>query len=544
MPQSSPSASPRPPDASNAAKGAVFALAVLFSMNLLNYVDRYVLAAVGPGIQRDLNMAPGPFGWLGSAFIVVYTIASPIVGWMGDRFSRRKILAFGVGLWSVATVGTAFAANFNQMFLARALLGVGEASYGVVAPTLLADLFPPRFRGKVMGLFYLALPIGTAIGYATGGLVQKLATQHAPAITDWMQRVGLGALAPYVVGWRAAFWVVGLPGLVLALGGLLIRDPGRGASERASKPIIPADPEFRPIEASAPSAPAGGAAAEPLGRAGAKAHEPDRPSARDYLQILRTPSYLFNTAGMAAVTFTIGAYGHWMPSYFSFVHGTKPEFQLPIGLALAVAGLLGVLLGMWLPDRLLQVTRRAYLVWPALAILAAIPFGAAGLLAPDKWISLGLLFVASVLLTSCLGPCNTVTANVVPANRRAVGYALSIFLLHLLGDIPSPPLIGTLSTQLATPAARSAPIGRFFETIGARPNDPHAHLGAEGEPIPDAGAHEALGPSNLTAGMLVIIPILALGSLCFFLGSRTLPRDQDRARAAGAGHDDHAIHLH
>lgn len=503
-----------------AVRGAGFALIVLFSMNLLNYVDRYVLAAVGPAIQSDLDMGPGPFGWLGSAFIIVYTIVSPVVGWMGDRYSRRKLLAFGVGLWSLATVGTAFAANFRQMFLARALLGVGEASYGVVAPTLLADLFAPRARGRVMGVFYLALPIGTAVGYAVGGQVQALATAYAPQITSALEGVGLGALAPYLVKWRAAFWVVGLPGLVLAFCGLIIRDPGRGATE---------------------ARPPGGGRARPAVAA-------ERPTARDYLQILRTPSYLLNTAGMAAVTFTIGAYAHWMPSYFSFVHGTPPTFQTPMGLALAVAGLLGVLIGMWLPDRLQRATRRAYLIWPALAVLVAIPFGAAGLLAPDRWTSLGLLFVASILLTSCLGPCNTVTANVVPANRRAVGYALSIFLLHLFGDIPSPPLIGGLAGELARPALRATAPVRALESLGAVPFDPAAH---PTEPAPDGAAppatelHEARGPMNLTAGMLVIIPILLVGSLCFFLGSRTLPRDTDRARALGAGSDgDHAVPLH
>lgn len=491
-------------------RGATLALLVLFSMNLLNYVDRYVLAAVGKSIMEDLGIAPGPFGWLGSAFIIVYTIVSPIVGWMGDRYSRTRLLAFGVGLWSIATVGTAFASSFNQMFVARALLGVGEASYGVVAPTLLADLFEPRKRGRMMGIFYLALPVGTAIGYAVGGLMQKFATEHAAAIQTWATGVGLGALAPYLIKWRAAFWVVGLPGLVLAFCGLLIREPARGASEGLSQ----------------------------------AASEADRPGLPEYLGLLKIPSYLLNTAGMAAVTFTIGAYGHWMPAYFQYVHRTPPEDNLQIGVALAVAGLLGILLGMWLPDRIGQTTRRAYQLWPAIAVLAAVPFGAAGLLAPAKWVALSLLFVASVLLTSCLGPCNTVTANVVPSNRRAVGYALSIFLLHLFGDIPSPPLIGSLATELARPEVRASAVGRFFESVGARVIDPAEIAGHAEWEQRTPSAHEDLGPNNITAGMLVIIPILLIGSLCFFLGARFLPRDMDNARRTGGGTDDGAVHFH
>ncbi len=486
------------------ARGALFALGVLFSMNLLNYVDRYVFAAVGPAIMRDIEPDPEKFGYLGSSFMIVYTIVSPLVGWLGDRYSRRKILAFGVGLWSVATAGTAFAANSGQMLLARALLGVGEASYGVVAPTLLADLFAPRLRGRVMGLFYLALPVGTAIGYGLGGSVQAITTAHAEAITRWAGGVGLGPIAWTLHGWRAAFWVVGIPGLVLAMAGLLIRDPGRGASEGKDHSRGP------------------------------------KPTAADYLAIVKTPSFLLNTGGMAAVTFTIGAYGHWMPTFFQYVHKTRPQDNLLIGVPLAVAGIVGVLLSMWLPDKLLKTTKRAYMLWAGSAVLLAIPFGTMGLLSPSKYVALGFLFVASVLLTSCLGPCNTITANVVPSNRRAAGFALSIFLLHLLGDIPSPPLIGRLSRELAEPAALASPMGKFFESIGARPAEPPAIEGAKAA----ADVHGATGPRNFTAGMLLIIPVLIAGSLCFLIGSKFLPADQDRARAAGGGDDGGGVPIH
>ncbi len=448
------------------AQGAYYALAVLFTMNLLNYVDRYVFAAVGPAIMRDIAMSKAEFGFLGSSFIIVYTIVSPFVGVLGDRMDRRKILAFGVGLWSVATVATAYAATLNQMFLARAILGVGEASYGVIAPTLLADFFDRKRRGRVMGIFYLALPVGTAIGYGVGGLMEKLA------------------------GWPSAFWVVGPPGIILAVMGLMMKEPGRGASDG---------------KAPAKSAP---------------------PRLADYLQLLTIPSYLFNTAGMAAVTFTTGAFGYWIVPYFEYVHGSKPEDKVFFGISLAMAGLVGVGIGMWLPEKLQKVTKRSYLLWAGMAVFIAVPFGTAGLLATKSvWLSLGLLTMASVMMSSCLGPCNTVTANVVPGPKRAVGYAMSIFLLHLFGDIPSPPLIGYVSDLLGRPGAGQTPLGRFFESIGA---------------VPVEAGHS---PANITAGMLIIIPVLLLGSLCFFLGARTLPRDQERARTFG-GTDDGAMAMH
>src|SRR3954449_12011771 len=188
-------------------EGKSFALAVLFSMNLLNYVDRYTFFAVGTQIQRDLHIGNSQLGVLYSSFMIVYTLTSPLVGWLGDRYHRRGLLAFGVALWSLATVGTAFSHNFREMFFWRGLLGVGEASYGVIAPALLADLFPTKDRGRVMGVYYLALPLGGALGYAIGGLIGS----------RW--------------GWPSAFLVVGLPGLLAAVAGLLIYDPGRGASD-------------------------------------------------------------------------------------------------------------------------------------------------------------------------------------------------------------------------------------------------------------------------------------------------------------------------
>ena len=139
--------------------GKGFALAVLFSMNLLNYVDRYTFFAVGPQIQSDLHIGDARLGWLYSSFMIVYTMVSPFVGWLGDRYHRRGLLCFGVGLWSLATVGTAFATTFTRCS-SGALLGVGEAQHVATAPTLLADLFPAKDRGRLMGLDHLASPLG------------------------------------------------------------------------------------------------------------------------------------------------------------------------------------------------------------------------------------------------------------------------------------------------------------------------------------------------------------------------------------------------
>ncbi|MFO0956795.1 MAG: MFS transporter [Isosphaeraceae bacterium] len=427
---------------------------VLFSMNLLNYVDRYVFYAVGEEISKDLGFDDLQFGYLSSSFMVVYTAVSPVVGYLGDRWSRKRLLAFGVGLWSFATVGTAFAGlltgrNFSEMFFWRALLGVGEASYGILAPTLLADLFQPRTRARVVGLFYLALPMGGAIGYALGGIIG------------------------HQFGWRSAFLIVGFPGLIASISALFIRDPGRGASE---------------------------------GEADART---DRSGVIDYLDCFRNRTFVFNTAGLAAVTFTTGVYAVYGAKFFQRVHGLGlHQAGIRISITTLAAGLLGILLGIWLPDFLRKFTPSAYLLWAALACMLSAPLGMLGLLARDTNVALILLFGAIVLLASVLGPCNAVTADVVPARRRAAGYALSIFLLHLFGDIASPPLIGWVSIRFGSEPLVRSRMGRWLAENG------HGAIQAADGTL-----------TNLTVGMLMLVPMLALGGLFFWIGSRSLPSD-------------------
>jgi MFS family permease len=437
----------------------IFALAVLFSMNLLNYVDRYVFFSAGPQISKELKYTDIQFGILSASFMVVYTLVSPLVGVLGDRYNRKRLLAFGVGLWSVATVGTAFAQGFYDMFFWRALLGVGEASYGSIAPALLSDLFPPKHRNRVMGLYLLALPVGGAIGYMIGGYFG----QHGD--------------------WRHAFWVVGLPGLLAAFVALMMKDPGRGASENQGV-----------------------------------ATKVDRPGLSQYLEIFKTKTFVFNTAGQAAVTFAIGAYAVWGATFYHRVRGMElAAAGKEIGILTAIAGLLGIVMGIFLTDLLGKFTKRANLVWPFLAVAGAVPFGTLALLEPEKSRSLMFLFIASAMMASVLGPSNTVTANVVPASRRAAGYALCIFLVHLFGDISSPYLIGVISDLFGTSSVIASPIGRFFASMGAGPTV------------------ERDITTNLTVGMLAVVPMLVLGCIFFLLGSRHLPEDQERARIAGGG---------
>jgi MFS family permease len=433
--------------------GKYFALIVLFVMNTLNYVDRYAFFAAGSHIQHDLHLDDLWFGVLGSAFMIVYTIVAPFTGWLGDRYDRRLLIFGGVALWSFATVGAAFSADFYHMYFWRSLLGIGEASYGVIAPALLADLFPVQHRGRAMGVYYLAVPVGTAIGFLVGGTVAD------------------------ALGWRAVFFVVGLPGLVAAFAALLMHDPGRGASEAAGTII-----------------------------------KTSRPGLADYLELFKTRTFVFNTLGMAAVTFATGAYATWGSTFYQRVHGLSAgEAGRRLGPILVGAGLIGILLGMFVPDWLYKLTRRAYMLVAAVAVLVATPIGVIGILDHNTRASFTYLFGASILLSMVLGPSNTVIANVVAPNRRAAAYAVFIFFIHLLGDIGSPTLLGAVSEYFGTADAMASPVGRFFSGLGAIP----------------------IGETNLSVAMLSVAPILLMGFAFFGLASIFLPADQEKIKGAG-----------
>src|SRR3954454_10976193 len=193
-----------PIDSPAAQRAARYALAILTLINLFNYLDRWVVASVVESIKKSLHLSDTELGLVGAGFIVVYTLTSPLFGALGDRRKRPPLIALGVAVWSVATSLAGFARGFASLFVARSGVGVGEAAYGTIAPALLADSFPIERRGRVLAVFFCAIPIGSAAGYILGGLVD----QH--------------------FGWRAAFWIAGAPGLLLSLLVLLVKDPPRG----------------------------------------------------------------------------------------------------------------------------------------------------------------------------------------------------------------------------------------------------------------------------------------------------------------------------
>ena len=378
-----------------ASRPALTALGVLTAINLLNYLDRYLVPPLVPELERAMGISHAQAGWLWPAFMLVYMVAAPVFGSWGDRGSRTRPIALGVTIWSLATVLSGLARNYHQLFASRALVGIGEAACAAIAPALLADYFPASARGRVYAVLNMALPVGAALGYALGGSIG------------------------HHFGWRAAFFVCGAPGLLLAATVLALPDPPQGAQDAH-------------LGSRAPRPPAG--AAGLVAAAGV------------YLSLMRRVPYGLLLLGFAAYTFGLGGLGFWMPTFLEQVRGISPDTAtVGFGAVVIVTGFFGTLAGGWLGDWCLQRSPQGYLWFSALTTLAAAPVAMLALSAPAPLVYYPAIVVAELLLFMSTGPVNAAIANMVSPYERASAMALSIFAIHLLGDVPSPPLIGHLA---------------------------------------------------------------------------------------------------
>ena len=368
--------------------GARTALGLLLAINLFNYIDRYVLAAVEPEIRAAFFLPSDPnamamTGLLAPAFLVTYMCSAPILGFLADRFSRWVIVGICVILWSVATAASGFALTFTALFVTRIFVGIGEGGYGPAAPTILADYFALQMRGRIMAIFCGAIPVGSALGYVLGGLIN------------------------HQLGWRWAFYLVAIPGIVLGLFCFFQKDP-------RTRTQTPAQIERR--------------------RAGKE----------DYLILLRTRSFVINCLAQTAMTFALGGLAFWMSAYLIFRH-QSPALATPIfGGITVVAGLLSTLLGGFLADKLQKRFSGSYFLVSGVGMILAFPLCLAMLYTPFPW-AWGFLFGAVFFVFLNTGPSNAALANVVSPNVRATAFAVNIFVIHALGDALSPPLLGAVA---------------------------------------------------------------------------------------------------
>ena len=380
---------PRPDDA--AGRTARVALVLLTAVNLLNYLDRFVVAALVEPMKHDLALSDAQVGWILTSFIVVYTVASPAFGALGDRLARPPLLGLGVALWSAATSVAGFARSFAALLAARAAVGIGEAAYGTISPGLIADHYPESRRGRAYAVFFMAIPVGAALGYVVGGLVERL------------------------LGWRASFLVAGAPGLLLAWACARLPDPPRGARDAAT---------------------------------GREGKTPPGAITATYARLLRNPAYAWAVVGYAAYTFAVGGMANWMPAFLERVRGVpRVEATVQFGAIVVATGLAGTIAGGLVADALRARWRAADLWVSGVATLAAAPLVVVVFRAEGRAAYLAALVGAQLLLFACTGPMNAAIIAAVSPSERATAAALSIFAIHAFGDVPAPVLVGALSDR-------------------------------------------------------------------------------------------------
>jgi MFS family permease len=355
-------------------------LGLLTLLNLVNYLDRFVVNAVAPKIQVALSLSNAQLGAVKGMFMVGYVLTSPIFGWLGDRKPRKVLIAAGVAAWSLATAASGLASTLALMLLARAMVGVGEASYATLSPTIIDDVAPPERKNRWLAVFFVATPIGAALGFLFGGWVDH----------HW--------------GWRAAFFLAGGPGLVLALSALLLEEPARATTKEA-----------RAASTSAA-----------------------------WRELARNRLYVFAVAGYVAQTFALGGFANWAVEFlYRRLDMELANADLAFGGVTVVTGLAGTAIGGWLADKWPGEDRaRAAVKVCAWSSILAAPVALAALFMPSAVAFIAALAATQLVIFTSVAPTNTAVLLSVPATQRATAMAVTILAIHVLGDILSPILIG------------------------------------------------------------------------------------------------------
>jgi predicted MFS family arabinose efflux permease len=386
-------------------------LVLLTGLNFLNYIDRMVMAAVLDDVQKELVLSNFEAGLLATAFLLGYFVTAPFFGARADKGSRKGLIAFGVIVWSAATVASGLASSLPELLAARILVGIGEASYATLAPTIIDDITPPERKNRALAIFYLAIPLGSAMGYMIGGTIDK----------HW--------------GWREAFFVVGGPGVLLALTCLLIEEPTRRLA--AAKANI-------------------------------------RENLRTLAEI---KIYRRAVLGYCAYTGALGAFSYWAPK---FLINRFPDYldketaNFWFGLITVASGVIGTIAGGRWADRAARAHGAGAMEWDSVAnkrasnellrvcaigMAIATPLGALCFFMPTPVGFFAVAFACEIGLFLSTSPVNAVGLRAVPVELRASAMAAMLFAVHLFGDLWSPPTLGILQDALpVTLAMMSLPL--------------------------------------------------------------------------------------
>ena len=451
-----------------------YALSVLTLVNFLNYIDRQVLPAVAPSMRQELGLSQTEIGFMEDALLLSFTVFALLFGTLGDRYSRTKLMAGAAAVWSVATALTALtdhspwlppALHFQLpifhltvalsgmalgLCAVRALVGIGESSYSTITPTLIADYFPPSRRATALGTFQAAIPMGFALGYVLGGVLA------------------------HFFGWRAAFTIVGLPGLITAIVVWRLNEPERGGSETRES-------------------------VADLFSAGAfptTADVRNESWLRTCWRIITTRNWLLSTAGYTALTFVLGAFATWASSLLQEEkHMSEVTANIVLGLTTLAAGALGTFGGGWIADRAAARKRNGYfLVCAAGSLLGIIP-SVIALISHQPLLFIPAIFLTVFFLFINNAPFHAILVGSVPPSIRASAMALNIVAIHMFGDVISRGGVGVLSTNLEH--GKVSLLAGVARVIGVDPVREH-----------------------LTTALLLVPPALLVSAFFFYWGGR------------------------
>ena len=364
--------------------GATTALVLLTALNFVNYIDRYILPGVQEQVKHEFHLSDEHIGTLTFWFMIAYMFTSPITGWLGDRFPRKPMIVIAALFWATINFLTATVHSYDSLNIRHAALGVGEASFGIFAPSLLADYYEPDQRNRVLTIFNVAIPVGAALGYLVGGTVGE----H--------------------YGWRMSFIVSAVPAAILAiLIAIFMKEPARGASQ----------------------------------------HEKAKLEKGTVLSLLKNPAYLSSILGYAAVTFSLGGISWWMPSFLQRIDGRSQSSAAYImGAITVVAGLGGTITGGTIAQKWSRTNSKALYLVPAISAAIAVPPALLCFFGPHNLTLYGL-GAAIFLIFLGTGPVNAATLNAVRPEIRATAMAGQLFIIHALGDAISPRIIGAVSDR-------------------------------------------------------------------------------------------------
>jgi len=361
---------------------ALATLTLLVALNLLNYIDRYILPGELSLVQNEFHATREQMGALTTAMFFVYMLAAPLTGWLGDRYRRKPLIIAGAVLWSLATLSTAWVHSYWTLYFRHAVVGIGEASFGIFAPAVIADFYPERDRNRILSIFYTAIPVGAALGYVAGGQMGSM----------W--------------GWRQPFFICAIPGLIVAaLYGFIGREPVRGAQDH-----------IRPTT--------------------------DRAT---FAGLFRNPAFLTATFGLAMLTFAMGGISNWIPEFLHNPIGLSVAKASQLaGASTVLDGILGTAIGGIIAQRWLRTNHRALYLLSFWSVALTLPFGVLLFFGPSRF-AVPALFAAEFFLFLNTGPLNTAIVNSVSAPVRATAVSVNLFCIHFFGDTFSPQIIGKIA---------------------------------------------------------------------------------------------------